>query len=146
MSHQSIVELNCRGKSTLLHPVTFEMTLLVTYFLSDSAGPSGRHQRQSGAGVAARGRLAAAGRADAVHSERLGRDLAQQLQPVARAEVRGREHLPQLLVLLLLQDHPEHDLRRLPPGRKGLLSGEEQRLLEVNESSSSSSSSGRPLN
>lgn len=97
----------------------------MTYFLSDSAGPSGRHQRQSGAGVAARGRLAAASRADAVHGKRLGRDLAQQLHPVAGAEVRGREHLPKLLVLLLLQDHPEHDLRRLRPGREGLVSGEE---------------------
>lgn len=79
-----------------------------------------------------------------MHGERLGRDLAQQLQSVARAEVRGREYLPQLLVLLLLQDHPEHDLRRLPPGREGLVSGEEQRLLEANERSSSSS--GRSLN
>lgn len=97
----------------------------MTYFLSDSAGPSGRHQRQSGAGVAARRRLAAAGRADAVHRERLGRDLAQQLQPVAGAQVRRRQRLPRLLVLLLLQGHPEHDLRRLQSGREGLVSGEE---------------------
>lgn len=110
----------------LLGPVPFVMmTRLMTYFLSDSAGPSGHHQRQSGAGVAARGRLAATGQTDAVHGERLGRDLAQQLQPVACAEVRGRERLPQLLVLLLLQDHPKHDLRRLAPGREGLVSGEQ---------------------
>lgn len=105
----------------------------MTYFLSDSAGPSSRHQRQSGAGVAARGRLATAGQADAVHGERLGSDLAQQLQPVAGAKVGGRQHLPQLLVLLLLQGHQEHDLRRLRTGREGLVSGEERRHLRATE-------------
>lgn len=91
--------------------------------LSGSVGPSGLHQLQGQLGSTARQQHTAPGWHGCVHGQRLGRDLAPQPRSVTWTEVCGCEHLHQLLVLLLFQDHREHDLCRFPPGWKRRLSG-----------------------
>lgn len=91
--------------------------------LSDSVGPSGLHQLQGQLDSPARQERTAPDWQGCVHGQRLGRDLAPQPRSVTWTEVCGCEHLYQLLVLLLFQDHGEHDLRRLRPGWKRRLSG-----------------------
>lgn len=91
--------------------------------LSGSVGPSGLHQLQGQLDNTARQQRTAPDWQGCVHGQRLGRDLAPQPRSVTRTEVCGCEHLYQLLVLLLFQDHREHDLRRLRPGWKRRLSG-----------------------
>lgn len=91
--------------------------------LSGSVGPSGSHQLQGQLDNTARQQRTAPDWQGCVHGQRLGRDLAPQPRSVAWTEVCGCEHLYQLLVLLLFQDHREHDLRRLLPGWKRRLSG-----------------------
>lgn len=88
-----------------------------------AAGKAGTAQRQRPAGRSA-GRHHAAAVLRHLHGERLGRDADLQLLPVTCAASRGRADRLQLQALLLLgDDHPQHAVCRIKPGRERLLSG-----------------------
>ncbi len=61
-----------------------------------------------------------------LHGERLGRHSGLQLLPVPCPAFCGRPDHPSVSILLLLQNHRQHGVRRLSSGRQRLLPGESE--------------------
>lgn len=99
--------------------------IFIHYWICALAGQACRVQCQHPAGCAAN-LTRSLTRGHSLHGERLGRHSGLQLLPVPRPACCGRPDHPSVSILLLLQNHRQHGVRRLPAGRQRLLPGESE--------------------